>query len=474
MTGVPRCLGASVAAALTVMPRCLGAVLATAILVLVPGAASARTWTVGPAGSDFPLIAPALAAAADGDTIVVRRGVYRENLVLDRRVSIVGDGSPVLFGLGTGSVIRINAAGCEVRGLTIEGSGAGESNEMDAAIQIASSGNRIAHNTLRRVFYGIVVGGGSGNEIAGNAIAGLGDRPFGRRGDGIYVYRAADTRVLRNHVTGERDGIYFQYAPGGVAEGNVVSETRYGLHVMFSNGISARGNTFSHSSVGANIMDSRAIEIAGNRFERNRGVSAVGLALKQCDDSAVRDNVFTDNARGLQVDGASRNRFTSNRFLYNDTGLTLFSSAEANAFSANVFDGNWSDVVVTGRGAGTRWSVDGLGNRWSGYSGFDFDGDGVGEAPHPLLTPFAAIEGGNPTARLFLQAPAATGLALAARAGIGPGTAEEDPAPITPNAPRSPATAVTKRPPADGAAVALSAFLLAVGFIVISREVSPC
>jgi nitrous oxidase accessory protein len=157
---------------------------AAALVLIAAGPAAARTWTVGSTGADFPLIAPALAAAQDGDTVAVGPGVYRENLVLHRRVSIVGRGSPVLYGLGTGTVIRILAPGCEIRGLIIEGSGAGERNEMDAAIQVASSGNRITGNTMRRVFYGVVIGA-SGNEVSDNHITGFVDLPFGRRGDGI-------------------------------------------------------------------------------------------------------------------------------------------------------------------------------------------------------------------------------------------------------------------------------------------------
>jgi len=399
--------------------------LAAGLVLIMAAPAAAHTWTVGAAGADFPLITPALAAAQDGDTIVVGPGVYRENLVLHRRVSIVGHGSPVLYGLGTGSVVRILAPGCEIRGLVIEGSGTGEGNEMDAAVQVASSGNRIVGNTMRRVFYGVVIGA-PGNEVVDNRITGFLDLPFGRRGDGIYVYRAAAARVLRNHVTGQRDGIYFQYAPEGVAEDNVVEASRYGLHVMFANDIVIRGNTLRESSVGANIMDSRRIRIENNHFERNRGASAVGLTLKGCDDSIVQGNLLVDNARGLQVDGSSRNSFTDNRLLYNDTAVLMFASAEQNTFSGNLFDGNWSDVVVSGGGASTAWSSGGRGNRWSGYRGFDFDGDGVGESAHPLLTAFAAIEGANPIARLFLGTPAAAGLELAARAGLAPGHGERD------------------------------------------------
>jgi nitrous oxidase accessory protein len=441
-----------------------------AMLVLVAApATAARTWTVGAAGADFPLISPALAAAADGDTIVVGPGVYRENLVLHRRVSIVGRGSPVLYGLGTGSVIRILAPGCEIRGLVIEGSGAGETSEMDAAIQVASNGNRIVGNTMRRVFYGVVIGAPD-NEVADNQITGFLDLPFGRRGDGIYVYRSHSIRALRNHIIGQRDGIYFQYAPNGVAEGNIVEASRYALHVMFANDIVVRSNTLGRSSVGANIMESRRIRISDNRIEHNRGgAMAVGLAMKGCDDSIVQDNLLADNARGLQVDGSSRNTFAGNRLLYNDTAALLYASAEQNVFTGNVFDANGNDVVVSGRGATTSWSHEGHGNRWSAYRGFDFDGDGVGDQPHPLLTPFAAIEGANPVARLFLATPAAAGLELAARAGLAPGIGELDAHPVVgpetadrPTQPEAPTTAST-----------WGLFTFALAAFVI-REVWPC
>lgn len=377
--------------------------------------AGARTWTVGGRGADFPLIGPAIAAAAAGDTILVRGGVYREDLVVDKRLALVGERQPVLFGTGLGSVVTILAGGSEVSGFTIEGSGQGQTNQMDAAIEIRASSNRITGNRLRRVFYGVVVANGSQNEIDGNEIEGLRDLPFGRRGDGIYLYRAPETIVSQNRVSGERDAIYFQYAPRGRAVDNVVFDSRYGLHDMFSDDAVIARNEFADSVVGANIMNSRRIEIERNRIRRNRGVPGIGLTLKDCDDSRVYGNQIVENARGLLVDGSSANWFRRNVFRANDTAITLFSSAERNAFGGNAFVDNWSDVVLSGRDSDTRWTIDGHGNYWSRYRGFDFDGDGIGDAPHPVVGAFERLEGASPAARIFLQSPAAAGLELATR-----------------------------------------------------------
>lgn len=385
------------------------------VFILAAAQAEARTWTVGGRSADFPFIAPAVAAAADGDVIRVHPGVYREDLRIDKRLTIVGEGRPTLIGTGVGTVVTITAPGCELTGFAIEGSGTGQTNEMDAGIQVTSSGNRIVDNRLRRVFYGIVVVDSMRNEITDNEIQGLRDLPFGQRGDGIYVFRSPENMVARNHISGERDAIYFQYAARSRAVDNVVSDSRYGLHDMFSDDAIVERNVFSDSAVGANIMNSRRIRIEGNRILRNRGVPGVGLTLKDCDQVFVLANTIGENARGLLVDGSSTSRFVDNTFAANDTAVTLFASAERNAFSGNRFVDNWSDLVISGRDSGTRWSIDGRGNHWSRYRGFDFDGDGIGDAPHPLVGAFERLEGTNAAVRIYLQSPAAAGLELAAR-----------------------------------------------------------
>ncbi len=392
------------------------ALLLAAAIVASPAPVEGRVWTVGRGSTDFPLIAPAIAVAADGDEIRISPGVYREDLVLAKRLSLVGEGGPVLFGTGRGTVIDVRADNCEIRNLIIDGTGVGAGNQMDAAIRLTSNGNVVSGNIMRRVFYGVVIAGGSSNLVTDNTIEGLLDLPFGRRGDGIYVYQGPRNTIIRNRVVGQRDAIFLQYAHQVRVEHNVVEHSRYGLHDMFSDDTIVRDNEFRTSLVGANVMNSKRLTIERNAFAHNRGITAIGLTLKDCDGSHVAQNRFTGNARGLQLDGSSGNRFVNNHFAQNDVAVRLLASAERNTFTANEFLQNWSDVVESGRDSTNAWSAKGVGNRWSRYSGFDFDGDGVGESAHPLLRPFDRTEASNDLARLYLQSPAAGALDLAARA----------------------------------------------------------
>ena len=79
-----------------------------------------------------------LAQAADGDTLRLSPGVYTEQLVLDRPVTIDGLGQATIDGQGNGSVITVTGPGVTVRGLTVIGSGSSHDG-IDSGIQLTKT-----------------------------------------------------------------------------------------------------------------------------------------------------------------------------------------------------------------------------------------------------------------------------------------------------------------------------------------------
>jgi pectin methylesterase-like acyl-CoA thioesterase len=72
------------------------------------GTASATTWSVdGSGGADFTRIQDAIDNAKDGDTILVYPGVYYENVVVDKLVTLKGNGQPVVDANGSDSAITL-------------------------------------------------------------------------------------------------------------------------------------------------------------------------------------------------------------------------------------------------------------------------------------------------------------------------------------------------------------------------------
>ncbi|MCP4657860.1 MAG: hypothetical protein GY856_20830, partial [bacterium] len=56
------------------------------------------------------------------------------------------------------------------------------------------------------------------------------------------------------------------------------------------------------------------------------------------------------------------------------------------------------------------------GNHWSGYRGYDLDGDGIGDRPYTIQNVFQVLESDYPEVRFYLLSPAAEILEVAERA----------------------------------------------------------
>lgn len=69
-------------------------------------------------------VADAVAHAVPGDTIVVESGMYpNSHIVIDKPLTILGEGRPVLDGGGTGTVIEIRGAGVHVQNIVVANTG---------------------------------------------------------------------------------------------------------------------------------------------------------------------------------------------------------------------------------------------------------------------------------------------------------------------------------------------------------------
>src|SRR5690554_7864055 len=98
---------------------------AACLLGLTATAVAAGLLEVCASGCAYSSIAAALEAAAEGDTVLVRAGTYREGpLVIDTpRVALVGEGWPVLDGELTHQVLAVEADRVVVRGLVLRDPG---------------------------------------------------------------------------------------------------------------------------------------------------------------------------------------------------------------------------------------------------------------------------------------------------------------------------------------------------------------
>jgi nitrous oxidase accessory protein len=367
----------------------------------------------------FGSLQDALASAVDGDVITVIGGVHPGQFVIEKSVTIAGEGWPVIDGLGLGSVISVHAPNVTIRGLHIRNSGLQLFRE-DAAIEVIEApGAVIEGNRIDESLFGIYIKHSANSSVLSNDITGKHlDLP--KRGDAIRVWASHDTRIEDNIVSKSRDVVLW-YSERLVVTGNEITEGRYGLHFMYDDDAMVENNRLVGNAVGAYLMYSRRLDLRGNVIGANRGPSGYGIGLKDMDDAVIVGNLFADNRIGAYVDNSPRERdsyvtFTDNVFTLNDFGLRLMSSVKRNIYSGNTLMDNQEQVDASGGGSlmENQWSVDGTGNYWSDYAGYDSDGDGRGDVPYEPQKLFEKLVDQHPSLRLLTYSPASQAVDFAA------------------------------------------------------------
>jgi len=364
-----------------------------------------------PADADLSPIQQSIDAARPGDRVVVAAGVYTGDLVIDRAITLIGTGRPLLRGSGRGSVVRIRAANVTIEGFDIDGGGTGDLGRDTAGIHVAAPHATIRDCRIRQSLFGIYLRQSDDAIVEGNVINGIPGRPPGEVGSGIHLWNSQRFRVHGNSIVATRDGLYIQSSSHGTVTRNRATDLRYGLHYMFSDDNVFEDNEFENGAAGAALMYSNRLTFRRNRFVRNRGFASVGLLLKACDDVIAEDNLIADNARGIFLEGSNRNRFTGNVVALSDMALVIYDSSAANVFEGNAFIGNLAPLSLSGKRTDTRFDR----NYWSDHGEPDLNDDGIADRPYRLSNVFDHLRGNLTAADLFSQSVAASALGAAER-----------------------------------------------------------
>ena len=127
------------------------------------------TWTVDDDGpADFSSIQEAINAANPGDTICVSNGIYCEQVVVNKSVSLIGEdgiAKTAIITNGTKFTVCISANSVTISGFEIQ-------NSLDGDWGIISnhSSNSIVNGNVVKAVYAIRVEGGLGNNISDNEV----------------------------------------------------------------------------------------------------------------------------------------------------------------------------------------------------------------------------------------------------------------------------------------------------------------
>ena len=360
-------------------------------------------------------ISEVILEASSRDTIYVEKGVYEENLTIDKSLTIIGKNNPVIRGDFKTHVILINADNTRIEGLTVSESGTRLMEDM-ACIRVEADSVILHNNIITKPLHGIYIKGGNSIIITNNRIEGRLDLIPEDRGNGIHLWNSKNNLLKSNTILNVRDGIYFSFAHQTQVSENHIHNVRYGLHYMYSDDNVFTNNIFENNVAGAALMYSQKIEFYKNIFARCRGFRAYGILYQSMDYSKAHHNLIIDNSRGVFFDNCNSNHFYNNDVVDNDLALHLMGNGENNSILQNNFINNLGSLVMDVKKTSTLWAGESGGNYWTSYKGYDLDGDGWGDVPHTIQNVFQVLESEIPEIRFYLHSPSAEILELAEQA----------------------------------------------------------
>lgn len=349
---------------------------------------------------DVTSINEAINKAKDFDTILVKKGTYKEyDIKIDKPITLKGEDYPVIDGENKGEIITIISDNVTVDGLYIINVGLSYTEDF-AAIRVRKSKNFLIQNVvLEKLFFGIYLEKSRDGKVYHNNIIGDATEEH-NSGNGIQLWYSHNIEIDYNHVQGVRDGIYLEFANNCTITNNISTKNlRYGLHFMFSNDDIYKDNTFINNGAGVAVMFSKKIKMFNNVFKENWGSASYGLLLKEINDAEIIGNTFEENTIGINIEGTNRILYKNNNFTNNGWALKIRGACYTNTFESNNFLYNSFDLSYNSKINDNVFDK----NYWSNYTGYDLNKDGIGDVPYRPVKLFSYIVNRTPETIILLR-----------------------------------------------------------------------
>ncbi|HEC77113.1 MAG TPA: hypothetical protein ENI33_07650, partial [Thermoplasmatales archaeon] len=303
------------------------------------GNLSSTLYVGGTGAGNYSKIQHAIDNASNGDTIFVYSGIYYENVVINKSISLIGEdrNTTIIDGNNSGDVVYINANNANISNFTMR-----------------NSGN----------FY-----------------------------SGIKMYYSLFNSIHNCIISNNGKGVHLDSSSYNIISYcNIYSNNYYqGIYAENSD-----NNTISYCEIYSNPYDDIMLDSADYNqiYNCNLSDSGDGIRILYSYYNEIYDCIISDNDYGILPYFAENNQIYNCNILNNTVyGVYNFYSTD-NVFFLNNFIGNAENVYSVN--SNNLWNstqpmdylyngssyTSYLGNYWDDYTGTDTNGDGIGETSY--------------------------------------------------------------------------------------------
>jgi len=331
----------------------------------------------GSADKPYKTIQKALDVAEDGDIIYIFGGFYQEDLIINKRVRIVGSIDEVDTVIDSRFdkryLIEVTADHVTIEGLTVSDSDDSTTSPIGALICLKSNSNQIINNNIVNTSsYGIYIDSNSKNNL-------ISRNYINNTNVGVYVSSSTTNDIANNEINKCSDyGIYLENSPeNNRIYGNLLNFTKSGITAKYSDSVNITSNTISNSSYSSiSIYNCNNFFIIGNSIKNSE---STGIYLKSSAGGMIKDNFLYKNIRGIFLD-ANNNQIKNNTFSSNSgTGIYTYYNTNSNIIYLNRFINNGVSAKDLGD---NQWYYLEEGNYWDDYNDADKNLDKIGDNPY--------------------------------------------------------------------------------------------
>ncbi len=360
---------------------------------------------VGGSGpGNYTTIQDAIYNASEGDTIRVKPGTYYENIVIYKKLYIVGEDreTTIIDGMENGDVVYIVANDVNISGFRIQNSSLYPQTPGRFGILLDScSGCNINNNIVIDTSYAIRIPKNSNSNLISNNILKNNQHTGVWVGD-FWEYSEGDNKIQNNTIIGGWTAINLDFSSKNEVKNNFIKNLNEGIIATCSERTIVENNSIEHATD------------FGIRFYLSNYSIAVGNIVRNCTHQFEPfPSILLLDSSGVLV---SKNRVTNT-----DEGIVILSS-NGNNISENIIEkSEYYGIYITYNSYNNKIYFNNLinnningwdncnniwdngypcgGNYWDDYTGKDENHDGIGDTPYnisggdnkdyyPLITPY--------------------------------------------------------------------------------------